>query len=205
MNLDFSLATNVEHGYLLLPEPDKNLSDFSKVYERIQSIIYHCSMVSGEPVKHCISTPAKEASHIRAALCEFIGIEDLIQQLYPKIKKSAYGTYKSNNPTLHMIRLLRNYNIHIQNSQTAKKSIKVRTLIPESGEFDIDVMFISNLTVDGVKQLNSAKNYTDSQLEAMVNDFNFQQHEFGVITLIIKVAIDYSTHLAEVLKNNQES
>ena len=66
-------------------------------------------------------------------------------------------------------------------------------------------MFISNLTVDGIKQLTSAKNYTDSQLEDMINYFNVQQHEFGVTTLIIKAAIDYSIHLAGVLKANKYS
>ncbi|EJO9868633.1 hypothetical protein [Vibrio vulnificus] len=205
MKLDFNLATKVEHGYLLIPEPAKELAEFPDVYERICSVIYHCTMVSDEPVKQCISSSAKDATHIRSALCEFVGIEDLLKQLYPKLCNKVFAIYKSENPILHMIKLLRNYNVHISNSQLSQKSMKVRTKIDNFREIDITVEYISNLSLDSLKLMRSANNYSDSQLTRMIEVFECEQHEFGVTTLILKAVIDYSQHLAKVLHSNQAS
>ncbi len=203
MKLDFNLATKVEHGYLLLPKPAKTLVDFPEVYDRVCSVIYHCAMVSDEPLKKCISLSAKEATHIRSALCEFVGIEDLLKKLYPELNNSEFAIYKSENPILHMIKLLRNYNVHISNSRLSQKAMKVRMLVDKYGEFDVIVKFISNLSLESLKLIYSANNYDDSQLIRMIEIFEHEQHEFGVTTLIQKAVIDYSEHLAKVLNSNQ--
>ncbi|WP_182027241.1 hypothetical protein [Vibrio rotiferianus] len=203
MKLDFNLATKVEHGYLLIPEPAKGLVEFPDVYDRVCSVIYHCSMVSGEPMKKCIPLSAKEATHIRSALCEFVGLEDLLKQLYPTLSHAEFAIYKSKNPILHMIKLLRNYNVHISNSELSQKSMKVRALVDKHGEFDVTVKFISNLSLESLKLMRSATNYSDSQLISMIDIFENEQHEFGVTTLILKAVIDYSEHLVKVLHSNQ--
>ncbi|MBY7858304.1 hypothetical protein KW419_08470 [Vibrio fluvialis] len=205
MKLDFKLSTKVEHGYLLIPEPAKELAEFPDVYDRVCSVIYHCTMVANEPVKKCISLSAKDATHIRSALCEFVGIEDLLKQLYPTLSNNSFAIYKSENPVLHMIKLLRNYNVHISNSQLSQKSMKVRTKLDNFQEFDVTVGYISNLSLESLKLMYSANNYTDSQLIRMIEVFECEQHEFGVTTLIQKAVIDYSQHLAKVLHSNQIS
>ncbi|WP_237486057.1 hypothetical protein [Vibrio hippocampi] len=203
MKLDFDLETNVEHGYLLIPEPAAELAQFPEVYERISSVIYHCVMVSGEATKRCISMSAKNATHIRSALCEFVGVEDLLKQLYPALPKSEYVIYKSTNPTWHMIKILRNYNIHISNSLLSIKPIRVRSLFPNQTELDVEVEYISNLTIDGLKLMHSTNDYNDTQLKNLISSFDHQQHKFGVTTLIIKTAIDYSHYLAKILCSNR--
>ena len=190
---------------MLIPKPEDNLVQFSPVFDRISSIIYHATMVGDKPVKTNVSLNVKDVTHIRAALCEFVGVEELIKQLYPKLDNSKYQIYKSLNPTLHMLKLLRNYNIHISNTEIDQKQMMVRTLIKEHKEFEINIEYISNLSVYELRKLRSSKDYKDDQLEEMINNFNVQQHSFGIATLIIKAAIDYSKKLAEVLSEHARS
>ncbi|MFL7017333.1 hypothetical protein [Vibrio cyclitrophicus] len=65
------------------------------------------------------------------------------------------------------------------------------------------VKFISNLSLESLKLMYSANQYSDSQLIGMIDIFEIEQHEFGVTTLILKAVIDYSEHLAKVLSSNQ--
>ncbi len=203
MKLDISKATIVEHGYLLIPTPHELLLNFKSVYDRFSCVIYHAAMIGDKPVKGKISIENKDITHIRAALSEFIAIEDLIKNTYPDIDKNSYMIYKSGNPILHMLKIIRNYNIHISNSLIKKKTMMAKTLLENTPEIEINVPYISNLSLNELRRLNSAKDYSDAQLKEMISVFEIQQHEFGIDTLLIKAAIDYSELLSTALSSTQ--
>ena len=203
VKLDISKATIVEHGYLLIPTPHELLLNFKSVYDRFSCVIYHAAMIGDKPVKGKISIENKDITHIRAALSEFIAIEDLIKNTYPDIDKNSYMIYKSGNPILHMLKIIRNYNIHISNSLIKKKTMMAKTLLENTPEIEINVPYISNLSLNELRRLNSAKDYSDAQLKEMISVFEIQQHEFGIDTLLIKAAIDYSELLSTALSSTQ--
>tara|TARA_R110000851_G_scaffold331701_1_gene506289 strand:+ start:281 stop:1021 length:741 start_codon:yes stop_codon:yes gene_type:complete len=199
LKLDFEKHTKVESGYLLIPQPQDGLKEYIDIYDRFCGVIYMLVKVGGDPDRFIISKEANDTVHIRAALSEFVGIEEYIKEIYPNLPKVDYRIYKSSNPIFHIIKLLRNYNIHLTNSTLKQKPMMVKTLIDESQEFEIQVEYISNLSVSELRRLSSAKDYSDTQLQKMVECFNNEQHEFGVTTLIIKAALEYSEQIKKLL------
>ena len=199
LKLDFECYTRIEHGYLIIPSPPSQLTDFPDLYDRICGTIYMAAKVGGDSDKSFISKKAKDASFIRASLCEFVSIEEYIKQTYPKLEAGCYRLYKSSNPIFHMLKLLRNYNIHIEESVLDNKSMMVEVPKYKTEQFEIEVEFISNLSVAQLKNLSSAKDYSDELLEKMINCFEVEQHQFGVPTLIIKSALDYADKLLTLL------
>ncbi|MCC4225854.1 hypothetical protein LL295_20400 [Vibrio campbellii] len=200
MKLDFEKCTKVETGYCLVPQPHDDLKKYSDLYDRFCSVIYMSVMVGDKPVKANITREAKDVACIRAALCELISIEDYIKQSYPALAFSDYQFYKSQNPILHMFKLLRNYNIHLSHSMLGTKPMKVMVPASLDDVFEIEVEYISNLSVSELRRLHSSKDYSDEQLSQMIECFEVQQHEFGVTTLIIKAALDYSEQITTLLK-----
>ncbi len=78
-----------------------------------------------------------------------------------------------------------------------------KTLLENTPEIEINVPYISNLSLNELRRLNSAKDYSDAQLKEMISVFEIQQHEFGIDTLLIKAAIDYSELLSTALSSTQ--
>ncbi|QGM26914.1 hypothetical protein [Acinetobacter towneri] len=204
MNLDFENYPKIQMGYLMIPSPSDDLKRYPEVYDRFCGIIYMAAKVGGDSDKYFISKKAKDAVHIRSALSEFVGVEEYVMQTYPNAVPEAYRLYKSSNPIFHMLKLLRNFNIHLSDSVLDFKPMMVRTLIENSGEFEINVDFISNLSVDELKRLKSAKDYSAELLYEMVRCFEKEQHEFGISTLIISSALDYSEIILKAIENNVE-
>jgi hypothetical protein len=193
----------VESGYLIIPEPSKVLKQYIDIYDRFCGVIYMLVKVSGKPDKSMISNNAKDAAYIRAALSEFVGIEEYIKEVYPNLPKAEYRIYKSVNPIFHLIKILRNYNVHISHSTLEQKPMMVRTLLDESQEFEVQVKYISNLSTAELRRLSSTKDYSDSQLEMLVECFDKEQHEFGVTTLIMQAALEYSEQIEKSLSLNK--
>ncbi|MGR2934238.1 hypothetical protein ABMY10_20770 [Vibrio vulnificus] len=199
MKLDFEKCTKVETGYCLVPKPHDDLKKYSDLYDRFCSVIYMAVMVGDEPVKANITREAKDVACIRAALCELISIEDYIKQSYPALEYSDYQVYKSQNPIIHMLKLLRNYNIHLSHSILGTKPMMVMLPANLDKVFEIEVEYISNLSISELRRLHSSKDYSDEQLSQMIECFDAQQHKFGVTTLIIKAALDYSERITTLL------
>tara|TARA_R110000796_G_scaffold93563_1_gene198172 strand:+ start:613 stop:1311 length:699 start_codon:yes stop_codon:yes gene_type:complete len=199
LKLDFETYTKVESGYLMIPRPREELKKYIDIYDRFCGVIYMLAKVGGDSDTFIISTEAKNTVHIRAALSEFVGIEEYIKEIYPNLPKINYRIYKSLNPIFHLIKLLRNYNIHLSHSTLQQKSMMVKTLVDENQVFEIQIDYISNLSVSELRRLSSAKDYSDTQLEKMVECFNKEQHEFGITTLIMKAVLDYSEQIEKIL------
>ena len=180
---------------MLFPLPDDFFQKNLDVYNRIVSVIYLAAKIGCESDKHGVSKIALSAAFIRSSLCEFISLEEYISQTYSNLNEEIYKISKFKDPIFHMLKLLRNYNIHVESSFLAEKSMQVRTLIKDSPEYEIRVNYISNLNLSSIKSLKSGKYYTDDQILKMIECFENEQHEFGISTLIIKAALEYIERL----------
>ncbi len=199
MNIDFITFPKVEHGYLLMPTPPESLKIDLDIYNRCSAVIYMAGNIGDESDKFAIDSKTINEAFVRAALSEFVGMEDCLKANYPNSDTSGLALYKSVNPIFHMLKLLRNYNIHLAASVLNKKHMKVKTLFKEAGEFDYEPLVISNLTISELKKLKSSKDYSDSTLDKMVAVFDDQQQEFGLTTLIIKQALEYAGDISHFL------
>jgi len=125
MKYDYTLFPKMETGYLIIPKPCESLMPYKEVYDRFCSAIYMASMISEKAGRYMIDETAKHCAYIRATLAEFSSIEECIHQLYPNLDKNHYIIHKANNPAFHILKLLRNYNIHLSESTLSEKTISI--------------------------------------------------------------------------------
>lgn len=111
---------------------------------------------------------------MRAALAELVSVEDTLAWERPGY---AFRLWMSENPLLHIMRELRNMNVHLQPSTFAPKEITVQLRVEGSEPIDIEVYTLQDFTVERFRQLDNAKYYTDDQIHDLVEWFNaFHQH-----------------------------
>jgi hypothetical protein len=196
MNLDFDMFPSMEMGYLLVPEPPEVLNNFPELRARCSAAIYMASHVGGKSTKSVISDEVHKAAYIRAALSEFVGMEDVTKPLVEKKYEHEISIDKCNNPLFHIMKLLRNYNIHVGSSVCSEVTFSV-IAVGEEHEINADV--IDNLSVELLKALRAGKHYTDTEMDRMVQYFTLEQNKLGVCNLLLKGILLYAELLLEFL------
>ncbi|MCV2402875.1 hypothetical protein OFY17_08285 [Marinomonas sp. C2222] len=200
INYDYTLFPKMEQGYLVIPKPCDGLKPHIELYDRFCSAIFMASMISEKAKKYMIRDAAQQCAYVRATLAEFCSIEECIKQLHPQLDKKLYLIHCSENPAFHMIKLLRNYNIHLSNSTLSKKSIRVAPLNKPESECDMSVLYIDNLDYSAISKLNSAKKYYSMEdLESFIRLFDDKQHAFGLSDLLIATIVQYSELISKTL------
>lgn len=199
MNLDYSLFPKMESGYLIIPTPDEGLRDFSDLYDRFCSAIYMASKIGGESSKYMLSNKARSSAYTRAALAEFSGIDEFIEQNFKQLKRETYIIYKQPNPLFHIMRMLRNYNVHVAESTLSAKEINVALPSKPEETFDIKICYINNLSAEELKQLKSAKDYSKAEIEKMITHFESAQHKFGISDLLVRGVMLYSSVISSLI------
>lgn len=198
-HLDFEHYTRIENGYLLLPIPEEQYKKLPEVYDRVCSIIHFSSKIGDKSDRSAISTKALSEAMTRASLCEFISLEDYIAAYNPTYKGIWFNHKKNNDPIFHMLKLLRNFNIHIDTSTLEKEKMRVRTLFDDK-EYEIEKEFISNITLESLSKVKDSKFYL-SILSQMIDVFEEQQRLWGIGSLIIKCTLDNLRNLDQMLSN----
>jgi hypothetical protein len=199
MKLDYSLFPAMESGYFIMPTPDERLRDFSELYDRFCSAIYMASKISDDSSKSMLSNKAHSSGYTRAALAEFAGIDEFIEQNLKQLKREDYTIYKQPNPLFHIMKILRNYNVHVGESTLSEKAMKVALPSKPQEAFEISIRYINNLSADKLKQLKSTKDYSKAEIEKMIVHFDNAQREFGVSALLIRGVILYSSVISCLL------
>lgn len=196
-DLDFKNHIRVEKGYLIIP----NLCEFhllgDDVVNRARSVIYFAVKIGG-PVEFYI---ANQSTHnemmLRAALGEFISLEEHVKSNCDVESTVSYEIYKMNDPIYHMLKLIRNYNFHIGIHKTEEKDVVVSTAFNLNSNTTIPVSYISNLQLCDIEILQGSKKYTKELLLKMIECFDAEQKVLGIGTLLITCVINYLNILSE--------
>ena len=114
---------------------------------------------------------------MRAALGELVSVEDTLKWECPN---NSFKLWWSSNPLLHILRELRNLNVHLKHSELAPQEITVRLGAPDSKDFSINIYNLSDLTPEAFSKLNNAIRYTPEQISALVNWFNEFHKHWGI-------------------------
>jgi len=185
-HLDFENYIKIERGYAIIPSPDEKYKTLPDIYARLCSVIYFACCIGEKSDRACISNSARNEALIRAALSEFIALDDFIYKTYGR--RLWFNDHTNTDPIFHMLKLLRNYNIHISSSVIDSEPMQVRWLYEPEKILTMDKYFISNLNLESLARLDNAKKYL-SQLPMMIDAFEEQQHMFGICTLIMKCTL----------------
>jgi len=185
-------------GYLVVPEPNSLPQAHEDIYERFCCAIYMAAGINSRTSLYMIAPDAVSKAHLRASLAEFVSIEDALKLKYPSLSEE-FSIVKSSNPVFHIMKLLRDYNIHLGVTSLSESEIKVALEVKPEEVHDISTLIVDNLEIDSLKTLRNAKHYSDSDLINMVDSFNAQQLRFGVADLIIKGLLMYSSYVKQFL------
>lgn len=198
-HLDFENYTRVEHGYFLIPRPDDKYRNLPDIYDRVCSVIHFASKIGVKSDNGWIDNSALSEAMTRAALNEFIALDDFITKTYGQ--RLWLNEHLITDPIFHMVKLLRNYNVHVNSSKIDSQSMQVTFLFDPENEHTIDKFFISNLTVDGLSRLDNVHRY-HSLLPEIIKVFDEQQHAFGIDHLLIKCTLDHMECLDVLLQKD---
>jgi hypothetical protein len=123
------------------------------------------------------SSLRQREGYMRAALGELVSVEDSLKWECPD---NPFELWWSSNPLLHMLRELRNLNVHLKPSDLVPQEIVVRLGAPESKDFSINIYHLSSLTPEAFSKLRNATRYTPEQISALVDWFNEFHKHWGI-------------------------
>ncbi len=128
--------------------------------------------------------------YFRAALAELVRVEDITKAL-----RCPFILKDTSDPLLHVMKLLRNYQVHIGDSAIAAGSIAV---LYEGVGVSYESFIVDNLSACGLRELDSAKNYSNEQLDELVSLFDVHQRKFGVVQLLYNTCLHIGGLLAKL-------
>jgi len=179
--LDFTDYPDINEGDILWRPPPIALQAVPQLYERATSALYMLYLSGGSdiPLRDGVPAGLHVAMHVRAALTEFVGIEEAM-----KNAGYAFRITNSANPLLHFMRMLRNYQIHIGTQPMARKTVEI---IFGGSDAVIEVATIDNLLADDFMQLDAIrkhKSYSRNEVERMIDLFCEQQGRLGAYEIL---------------------
>lgn len=205
--LDFSSLTrpNFRELYIGLPfEIEEAINVFPETSGRFEGALKFCWFVSATPdslhADEPKATRIREA-FLRASLAEYVSTEDTLKRDLVKlnIKGKAIKTTDSTNPLLHIMRELRNLEIHLTSSQLSKSRKAVKLIVSDAEhQSQTTIWTVNDLTVQKFRELKFARNrYSREEIEKMVNWFNEAQHDWGVNHLLFRAIVDWATEIVK--------
>jgi hypothetical protein len=182
-----SLFPDFQYGHVLPPKV-LHLQSVPEVRACLKSVVYLVSQIDlAERALH-LRAESVRATYFRAALAELLRVEDLSKGCGRRV---SFGY--SDDPLLHIVRLLRHYGVHLGEFTLAAGSIRVMWAQDEA---IYKTYIVDNLSLPELRRLNSAKGYSDSQLEELLNLFDQQQRRFGVVQLLYNTVLHVEKLLA---------
>lgn len=198
IELNFNEFFSVPHGFMTPPRIAPWPKGYKEIKDALDSAIHMASQI--ELVDEGASTSNSDKvrpAYFRASLTELSRIDD--------IAKSAGKPrlfLDSTDPSLHAVKLLRNYQIHIAAMPLSSGQVSVR----HSGEEFVYRSFIAdNILVENLKKLDSASPYTEDQLNELVSLFNERQKKFGVVQLLYHLAKHIEAYARRSLSSSKRS
>lgn len=170
-----------EFGHLLPPKITPNNVNDSELRECLSAAIYLASQIqSAEGALHLRDENIRSL-YFRAALAELIRVEDITKKIGKPLKFD-----KTDNPLLHTVKLMRNYQVHISGVTLGAGSV----LVGSGGVHGVyESYIVNNLDSNELRKLDSAASYTDDQLKELICLFNEHQRRFGVVQLLYNTCV----------------
>lgn len=208
--LDFSLLPDLNTGSIrtaLSDDTERQLSIFPQTFDRAQSAMYFAYMVDNvEAFFPETSSTKRRESLLRASLAEFVSMEETLERDLSGlgINVAAIKITDTSDPLLHLIRELRNLEIHLYSSKIAFSEGKFylpNKVNPEKSiEIELKIWCIGDIQARDFSRLRNSKRYSDGDIKHMLDWFNASQKIYGIHELL-RIAIQrYSDAILEVYR-----
>lgn len=191
--LDFSDLPTLDYMSLfhrLSDDVEKGISKFPEVTGRAEGAVYFSNRISAPPQARDDNRDQLREAFLRASIAEFAGIEEALERdlktlqissLPLKIKDTA-------DPLLHIIRELRNLEIHLQSSDFVSSQKDVLFGDFENPErahpLKITNWYIADIGVAQFRKLRNASRYTSLDIQSLITWFNQAQKQWGIGELV---------------------
>ncbi len=207
--LDFGLLPAIDsaHTFCTLDSAIlKGLSRFSETRRRAESA---ASFLGAQPAGRWSSEPddedakRKDEAFIRASLAELVSMEDTLARDLKRngLAAQRWRMYSCPNPLLHILRELRNMEVHIRTSTVS--CFPIRVLYGQDrtpGRFT--VTHLEPISLDDFMQLNNANNYRKEDVCRLLDWFEKSQRVFGIRELILRGIEAYASFIAETFNKD---
>lgn len=186
--LDFNLLPRLDSYRVFLSLDDeikKALAKLPETLARANGACHHCHEVRDDGG----AIEARESA-LRSALAEFVSMEESLGR---DLNNAGIGAApvkitESQNPLLHVVRELRNLEIHLQTSRL-KSVVKEVTYVGDNYHHDIWVA--GDITESDFMKLRNARRYQRDDVVKMVDSFNRAQKKWGIDQLIYRAVAGY--------------
>lgn len=189
-SLDSSLLPDIAGIPLIFSLPDhivKAFSDLEDTHNRARCAIYFALQISKN------STQIFREGYFRAALTEFVSMDETSKKELGKTKHRSL--ISSQNPLLHIIKQLRDLQIHLVSNHLDSST---HTISFHGTDYQLQKWHIQKeLTLDDFAELNNRKFYKDADLRQVISWFNETQKLYGVHVLIRQAVIMYAEELMQ--------
>ena len=193
-SIDMSLVPDLSWGHLKIrldPELQERLSPFSETLDRANGAFWFTHKINWKDT----DTKRRE-SYLRAGLAEYVSMEDTLPRDLEKnrISKPAVKIRDFQDPELHIIRELRNIEIHLRTSTLSSDELPA---VAGDIRFNNRIWLIDDLQFDQVvSDLKNAKYYSEKDLRMLIEWFNDAQKRMGVEELIRRAVTTFARHIA---------
>jgi hypothetical protein len=197
-NLNFTKLVVIEDKrpvfYQLGSKREHALRNFLNVLERANCSLYFSAKFYSE------ANIEIKKGLLRGAIAEFVSIEEVISLdiIRNQIQMAPLKISTTSNPIFHLIKQLRNYNIHLGSSivnYTEPKSL-IRASIDDfqngtGYKYEEEQPIIDNLSLTEFNKLRDSNRYSEHDKLEMINWFNSNQRIWGVGHLFYLAVLQY--------------
>ena len=197
---DSSLFPIFESGHTLPPKMKFRRKKFPELHDCLSASIYMANQIEliEEGSIH-LRIDKLRSIYLRASLNELCRAEDFCDS-----QNEPFKFQDSNDPLLHMLKLLRNYHVHLSSNELSEGTTLVKW-----GEDEVvyNSFIIDNLHHEDLRKLSyySVGGYTDEQLIKLVELFETAQRQFGIVQLLYNATLHVQKLVTQHLqKQNQK-
>jgi hypothetical protein len=211
--LDFSLLPNLGAAPLWMTidwlspnDAMKNpLTKLQETYDRANAAVRFCWFVGTTAERLCCTednTAKTREAFLRAALSEFAAMEETLKRDLASrgIKGGCVKITDSRNPLLHIVKQLRNLEVHLHSATLTSE--KKRTLLVGHTEnpvqdYSLETWMMDDITPEEFDSLRGAKCYRGIDKTRMIRWFNKAQKIWGVAEIVYRAVLFFGKELIE--------
>jgi len=182
----------------------EELDHFPEIKERAEACLrfaWHMSAGIGIP-SEAPPPPNECRKYLRALLAEYVSIEEASSIDLKKINGiNSIKITETNDPKLHILRLLRHGNIHLECSSLSPASRDaIWRFKGDDKQFVYNFLIITNLhnTITATEQ---ARKYSSDELEVMIAWLEREQQEWGIDNVIIYCVELYLRNILQAINS----
>lgn len=193
--LDFDLLPRLDSYRVFLSldaEIKKALAKLPETLARANGACHYCHEIrdDGRAIE------ARESA-LRSALAEFVSMEESLGRDLSSagIGAAPVKITESQSPLLHIVRELRNLEIHLQTSRL-KSVVKEVTYVGDN--YQLNIWVAGDITESDFMKLRNARRYKRDDLVKMVEWSNRAQKKWGIDQLIYRAIVEYCRMIIKV-------